>query len=231
MYIKTFKTYFINIYLLLVLIDVLSAEYGFSLWVKAAKAIIIPLLIFFYFENRKHDCFFLDKAVIFSFFFTYIGLWASYLLRHGESYVILVTLIYLIEGQIQIFIISRLHSEKEFKAKTEFLRIGIILLVVLSYFILVFPSDIEIIYFIYIIRSVQLSVMFYFSSFRKDQHTAIFISVCLIIISNMISGLGHFIGKIPHQYVIVHSTFYLSKFLLAVGFISMFSKKNGGVVS
>ncbi|CAH0996132.1 hypothetical protein EMA8858_02262 [Emticicia aquatica] len=211
------KKYVFLVYFIMVALEIYGQLSGKFWLVWIFKALETPLLAYYYYENRKHKLEILDKLLLLSLAITFIGLWSSYLFNKNVENFNVITIIYIIELQITLFILSKLNRDVGYNNKNDSWRISLILITAIGFIYIAFPVFTTLMQCLVLIIMVQQSLMAIYGLFRKGIDIAISISIIVIVTSNILSVIGGFIVRTAYDYLWIMSLSYLSKILFVEG--------------
>ncbi len=216
------KKYFVIIFLFLLILELVWSMVGYGAVALVFKSILLPLLAYRYYELRYRKINLIDKILLLSFLVAYVGIILGYKspFKSEETHIIVVSILYLTEGQMQIFILEKLATNNKESFSKDVINLVLAVSGAVGYLAFVFPPFLQGISFIFFIRMFQLAIMSYYTIFRENIPISLQISIILLILSNMIWGLGYFNTKIlPYHYSWGLVNIYLSKLLFAESFL------------
>lgn len=133
------------------------------------------------------------------------------------------TIIVIIEGQINLFILSKLNRDLQTTHQNDIWIISVALVLAIGFIYIFFPLIATFTQFLVLIAMVQLSLMSISAIFRKGIHIAISLS---IIISNILSVSGIFFGLMLYDYLWIMGFVYISKILFVEGVLKTLKSLN-----
>jgi hypothetical protein len=207
------------LFFLFVIFDILDEYYKFTNFVLVSRTMAIPIAYIGYLRFMKFKFEPIGNLLAISLFFSFLGLAITYLLSYGESYMQTTLLIYIVEAQIQLFIITHFFYPKDKSMKDEFTKL-----------IIIFSTGILFIYFFFpmfsfgaqmtvFIRIMQFSFFVAYTYKNKLLHWQVIWSIWVLLLSNFISVLFLYLSPSKILHILVMSTLYISKFMFVNGLI------------
>ena len=127
------------LYFIMISLDIYGQNSSNYWLVWIFKTLEKPLLSYYYYRARQPKLEILDKLLLISLFITFIGSWISYLLNQNAEFINFVIIIYIIEGQINLFILSKLNKDLGTNAKNDLWTISMVLTFALGFIYIIFP--------------------------------------------------------------------------------------------
>lgn len=221
MILRLFKKYFVYLYIIFMIFELIGGEFNVPILSKSIKAFLIPSLIFYFYLSRKHHFKIIEEFTIVSLILAFVGLWLEFMIEPGSIFLLISTLVSILEGQTIITILPKCIGDFQSKTTTDLIKFFIIFSIALGYFFVLFSTNTNSIFFIYIIRTLQHAILIYYSSNSKDRYRLLFIAIILSIISEMIWGYGSIFSRTPYQYFTTNLAYYLSKLLFTLSIINI----------
>jgi hypothetical protein len=190
------------------------------------KALEMPLLAYYYYQAKTPKIEILDKLLLLSLSISFVGIWVSYLFNRNAIIINFVTLIYIIEGQINLFILSKLNRYVGTNSENDLWRISVSLVVAIGFIFVIFSRFTTLTQVLVLIVMVQLSLMCIYGLFKKGIHIAISLSIITIVLSNILSVSGVFLKPILYDYLWIMGLVYTSKILFTEGVLKTLKSLN-----
>jgi hypothetical protein len=183
------------------------------------RVMIMPILYLGYLNFRKYRQEPIGNLLASSLIFTCLGLVVTHLLPYSDNYMQTTLIIYILEAQIQLFIITRFFYPKNKSMRDEFTKLIIIFSAGMIFIFLFFPMFSFAAQTIVFIRILQFSFFFAYTYKNKLLHRQIHWSVWVLLSSNIISVLFLYITASKMFHTLVMASFFTSKFLFVNGLI------------
>jgi hypothetical protein len=205
------------LYFIMISLDIYGQINNHYWLVCTFKVLEMPLLAYYYYQTRISKIEILDKLLLLSLAISFLGIWVSFLFNRDAALIDLVTIIYIIEGQINLFILSKLNRYLGTNNKNDLWRISVALSVAVGFIYLLFPLFTTLTQVLVLVVMIQLSLMSIYGLFKKGIHISISLSIITIILSNILSVSGVFLKAIPYDYFWIMGLVYISKLLFVEG--------------
>lgn len=186
----------------------------------------MPLLAYYYYQSRFPKIEIIDRLLLLSIAISFLGIWESYLLNPNAFTINLSSGIYIIEGQINLFILSKLNKYSHTSNKNDSWRFGVALIIAISFIYLLFPRFATLTQVLVMIIMIQLGLTIIYGFLKKGIHYAISLSIITIILSNILSVSGVFLIPIRNDYLWVMGLAYISKLLFVEGVLKTLESIN-----
>lgn len=190
------------------------------------KALEMSLLAYYYYQARLPKTEIIDKLLLLSLGISFLGIWVSSLFNRDAALINLVTIIYIIEGQINLFILSKLNRYSGTNNKNDLWRISALLVLAIGFIYILFPRFTTLTQVLVLIVMIQLGLMSIYGLFKKNIHIGISLSIIVIILSNILSVSSVFLRPIPNDYLWIMGLFYISKILFVEGVLRTLKSLN-----
>lgn len=207
------------LYFIMVSLDIYGQINNHYWLVYVFKALEMPLLAYYYYQTRVSKIDILDKLLLLSLGISFLGIWISYLFNRDATIINFITIIYIIEGQINLFILSKLNKYLGTNNENDIWRISASLVVAIGFIYMLFPRFATLTQVLVLIVMIQLGLMSIYGLFKKGLHIYITLSIITIILSNILSVSGVFLRPIPYDYFWIMGLVYISKILFVEGVI------------
>ncbi len=217
------KKYFLLLYLIMISLDIYGQISKHYTLVWIFKALHLPFLAYYFYTCRKSKLEILDKLILLSIFIAFAGSWIAYLIIHDNLAFNILTAVTIIEGQINLFILSKISKRVNVSSKNDIWSISLTLIIAIGFIYLTFPKFATLTQILVLIAMIQLSLMCVYGFFRKEIHILISGSIATIILCNILSVVGIFLVKITYDYLWIMGLLYLSKYMFVEGILK--SKK------
>ena len=210
-----------------VIIDIFGEYYKYFDLVLFLRILTVPVVYLGYLSFRKYKFEPIGNLLAASVFFCSFGLAVTNIIPYGVNYLQSTLIIYIIEAQIQLFIITHYFYPKDKSIKDEFIKLIIIFSLGMIFIYFFFPMFSFTTQTIVFIRILQFSFFFAYSYNNKYLNRQIHWSVWMLLLSNIISVLFLYISPSKTYHIFVMSSLFASKFLFVNGLIqSIKIKKN-----
>lgn len=212
------KVFFIAV-LILICVDILLQFFDLQAYFLFVKNLIPASLMLILVVEREFKLTRNDFFVLISFVFLWLGLDFSYFLHTKPYYLFVLTIIYFIEIQIQIFVvIDMLRNNTKYLNKS-FLKTFMIFSLSLIFILIFFPFfdfPIQILFFIRIFQYIHYMTLVYKNKRTSPQISQ---SLWLLILSNIILLFDLVILDFSFDYPLIIVLFYLSKLFFLNGYL------------
>lgn len=214
------------IYFIMISLDIYG-QINNHYWVVCTfKALEMPLLVYYYYQSRLPKIDILDKLLLLSLCISFVGIWVSFLFNRNAIIINFVTIIYIIEGQINLFILSKLNRYLGTNNENDLWRIGASLVLAIGFIYVLFPRFATLTQILVLVVMIQLALMSIYGLFKKGIHINISLSIVTIIVSNILSVSGVFLRPIPYDYLWIMGLVYISKILFVEGVLKTLKSIN-----
>lgn len=214
------------LYFIMVSLDIYGQISKHYWLVFTFKALEMPLLAYYYYQSRAPKIEILDKLLLLYLSISFVGIWISYLFNRNAIIINYITLIVIIEGQINLFILSKLNRYLGSNSKNDLWRISISLIVAIGFIYVIFPRFATLTQILVLVVMIQLSLTSIYGLFKKGIHIGISLSIIAIILSNILSVSGIFLMPIPYDYLWIMGLVYCSKILFVEGVLKTLKSLN-----
>ncbi len=214
------------LYFIMVSLDIYGQINNHYWLVYVFKALEMPLLAYYYYQTRVSKIDILDKLLLLSLGISFLGIWISYLFNRDATIINFITIIYIIEGQINLFILSKLNRYLGTNNENDLWRISASLVLAIGFIYVLSPRFATITQVLVLIVMIQLALMSIYGLFKKGIHIGISLSIITIILSNILSVSGVFLRSIPYDYLWIMGLVYISKILFVEGVIKTLKSLN-----
>lgn len=214
------------LYFIMVSLDIYGQISKHYWLVFTFKALEMPLLAYYYYQSRAPKIEILDKLLLLYLSISFVGIWISYLFNRNAIIINYITLIVIIEGQINLFILSKLNRYLGSNSKNDLWRISISLIVAIGFIYVIFPRFATLTQILVLVVMIQLSLTSIYGLFKKGIHIGISLSIIAIILSNILSVSGIFLMSIPYDYLWIMGLVYCSKILFVEGVLKTLKSLN-----
>ncbi len=221
------KKLFIFVFFVFVIIDIFGEYYKYFDLVLVMRILTVPVVYLGYLSFRKYKFEPIGNLLAASIIFCSFGLVVTHVMPYGVNYLQSTLIIYIIETQIQLFIITHYFYPKDKSIKDEFIKLIIIFSLGMLFIYFFFPMFSFTTQTIVFLRILQFSFFFAYSYNNKFLNRQIHWSVWMLLFSNIISVLFLYISSSKIYHIFVMSSLFASKFLFVNGLIqSIKIKKN-----
>jgi len=211
------KRIIFGIYFITIFFDIYGQINEHYWLVFTFKAFEMPLLAYYYYQSRFPKIEIIDKLLLLSLGIAFFGIWISYLFNRDAAIINFTTIIYIIEGQINLFILAKLNRYLHTSNKNDIWRVSAALVVAIGFIYVIFPLFATLTQVLVLIVMIQLGLMSIYGLFKKGIHITISLSIITIILSNILSVSGVFLSPIPYDYLWIMGLVYISKLLFVEG--------------
>jgi uncharacterized membrane protein YhhN len=202
------------LFFLILILEIISGEFSFSLGVFAFKPLLMPILGLILYKSGSINK---NKILLLALFFSWLG--DIILMFSNKNLFVFGLGSFLITHLIYIFIFVK-------KAKTpNFHSLGLILIPLAFYFLIYqhVPLDFKIPVMLYFLVITTMVTVVSFRNLQEKGNKAIFLGAILFVISDAILAYNKFVVDLPFSTFLVMSTYGLGQYFIVKGWI----KNNG----
>ncbi|WP_435356861.1 hypothetical protein [Emticicia sp. SJ17W-69] len=205
------------LYFIMVALDIYGHISKHYWLVYIFKALEMPLLAYYYYQAKAPKLEILDKLLLLYLGVSCFGINVSYLFNQNAVLINFITIIFIIEGQINLFILSKLNSYLGTNNDYDLWRIGVSLIVALGFIYIIFPKFATITQVLSMIVMLQLGLTCIYGLFKKGINMNISWSIMANILSNILSVSIVFLKPLIYDYLWIMGLVYISKILFVEG--------------
>lgn len=183
------------------------------------RVLTVPVAYIGYLYFKKYKLEPIGNLLAASIIVSSFGLIVTHILPYGVNYMQTTLIIYIIEAQIQLFIITHYFYPKDKSIKDEFMKLFIIFslgMIFIYFFFPMFSFSTQTIVFI---RILQFSFFIAYTYKNKLLNWQIHWSIWMLLFSNIISVLFLYISPSKIYHILVMASLFASKFLFVNGII------------
>ena len=213
------KKLFIFVFFVFAIIDIIGEYYKYFNLVLVLRILTVPVAYLGYMSYKKYKFEPIGNLLAASIIFGSLGLVVTHVIPYGVNYLQSTLIIYIIEAQIQLFIITHYFYPKDKSIKDEFIKLIIIFSLGMIFIYFFFPMFSFTTQTIVFFRILQFSFFFAYTFKNKLLNWQIHGSVWMLLLSNIISVLFLYISPSKNYHILVMSSLFASKFLFVNGLI------------
>ncbi len=201
------------------IIDIIGEYHKYFNLVLVLRVLTVPVAYIGYLSFRKYKLEPIGNLLAASIIISSFGLIVTHILPYGANYMQTTLIIYIIEAQIQLFIITHYFYPKDKSIKDEFMKLFIIFSLGMIFIYLFFPMFSFSTQTTVFIRILQFSFFIAYTYKNKLLHWQIHWSIWMLLFSNIISVLFLYISPSKIYHILVMASLFTSKFLFVNGII------------
>ncbi|MCP9767666.1 hypothetical protein EGI22_07055 [Lacihabitans sp. LS3-19] len=230
------KTKFILLFIVFFLTIEIFSHFYFPIFINVFfKACLSILLFLFYYFQIDGKLIQADKLFFFTIFFGFLGE-IFFVFQQNEINNSFLLFLYLVEHQLYISLLRPKRFITYMDSNYDFIKKGwpylLIAFLFFGFFLMdIIPDSIFLLSIFYVFQFSILGAYSLMLSKNKLGKNYIVLGVIVVSISDILASYYVFIGKFPSSYIIIRAVYYLSKVLLAYGFLLKRNNKISGEIN